>query len=42
MDFTPDLLDDFITRKVAFFLGAGISAGVHTRTGESVKTWAEF
>lgn len=42
MDFTPDLLDDFINRKVAIFLGAGISAGVHTRTGESVKTWEEF
>jgi hypothetical protein len=42
MDFTPDLLDDFIARKVAIFLGAGISAGVHTRSGESVKTWAEF
>jgi hypothetical protein len=42
MDFTPDLLDDFVTRKVAIFLGAGISACVHTRTGESVKTWSEF
>jgi hypothetical protein len=42
MDFTPDLLDDFLARKVAIFLGAGVSAGVHTRTGESVKTWAEF
>lgn len=42
MDFTPELLDDFVARKVAIFLGAGVSAGVHTRTGESVKTWSQF
>lgn len=42
MDFTPDFLDDFVDRKVAIFLGAGVSAGVHTRTGDPVKTWAKF
>lgn len=42
MEFTPDLLDDFLDRKVAFFLGAGVSAGVNTRTGQSVKTWSQF
>lgn len=40
--FTPDLLDDFIKNRVAIFLGAGVSAGVNTRTGEPIRTWAEF
>lgn len=42
MEFTPDLLDDFVNRRVALFLGAGVSAGVRTRSGEPVKTWSEF
>jgi len=42
MDFTPDFLDDFLDKKVAIFLGAGVSAGVNTRTGDPVKTWAKF
>lgn len=40
--FTPDLLDDFARGRVAIFLGAGVSAGVNTRTGQPIKTWAEF
>lgn len=42
MEFTPDFLDDFVDRKVAIFLGAGVSAGVNTRTGVPVKTWSSF
>lgn len=42
MEFTPDLLDDFVNRRVALFLGAGVSVGVHTRSGVPVKTWSEF
>lgn len=40
--FTPDLLDDFARNRVAIFLGAGVSAGVNTRTGKPISTWAEF
>lgn len=40
--FTPDLLDDFARDRVAIFLGAGVSAGVNTRTGKPISTWAEF
>ena len=40
--FTPDLLDDFARNRVAVFLGAGVSAGVNTRTGKPISTWAEF
>lgn len=42
IQFTPDLLDDFIRGRVAIFLGAGVSAGVNTRTGMPIKTWANF
>lgn len=42
IQFTPDLLDDFLKNKVAIFLGAGVSAGVATRSGESIRTWAKF
>jgi SIR2-like domain len=42
IQFTPDLLDDFIHERVAIFLGAGVSAGVNTRTGNPIKTWANF
>lgn len=40
--FTPDLLDDFARNRVAIFIGAGVSAGVNTRTGKPISTWAEF
>lgn len=40
--FTPDLLDDFVRGKVAIFLGAGVSAGVNTRTRQPIRTWAAF
>lgn len=40
--FTPDLLDDFARNRVAIFLGAGVSAGVNTRTKTPIRTWAEF
>lgn len=40
--FTPDLLDDFARNRVAIFLGAGVSAGVNTRTGKPISTWTEF
>lgn len=42
IEFTPDLLDDFIRGRVAVFMGAGVSAGVNTRTGQPIKTWASF
>lgn len=42
MEFTPDLLDDFLDKKVAIFIGAGVSAGVNTRTREPLKTWPKF
>lgn len=42
MEFTPDLLDDFINMKVAIFIGAGVSSGVQTRRKEHIRTWAEF
>lgn len=42
IEFTPDLLDDFIQGRVAIFMGAGVSAGVNTRTGQPIKTWASF
>lgn len=42
IQFTPDLLDDFIRGRVAIFLGAGVSAGVNTRTGKPIETWASF
>lgn len=42
IQFTPDLLDDFANNKVAIFLGAGVSAGVATRSGDRIKTWANF
>ena len=42
MEFTPDLLDDFISRKVAIFIGAGVSSGVQTRKDVHIRTWAEF
>lgn len=41
-EYTPDLLDDFARGRVAIFLGAGVSAGVSTRTSESIRTWADF
>ncbi|WP_312463349.1 SIR2 family protein [Comamonas sp.] len=40
--FTPDLLDDFAKNRVAIFLGAGVSAGVSTRTGKPISTWSDF
>lgn len=40
--FTPDLLDDFVRGRVAIFLGAGVSAAVSTRAGQSIRTWAAF
>jgi hypothetical protein len=42
MEFNPDLLDDFVRRKVAIFLGAGVSAGVLTRSGKPVRAWSDF
>ncbi|MFM5239541.1 SIR2 family protein [Aeromonas veronii] len=42
MDFTPDLLDDFLDKKVAIFIGAGVSAGVNTRTHKPILTWSDF
>lgn len=42
IQFTPDLLEDFVRGRVAIFLGAGVSAGVNTRTGNPIKTWANF
>ena len=40
--FNPELLDDFARQRVAIFIGAGVSAGVNTRTGRPISTWAEF
>ena len=40
--FNPDLLEDFARGRVAVFLGAGVSAGVNTRTGKPIRTWGEF
>lgn len=40
--FNADLLDDFAQNRVAIFLGAGVSAGVNTRTGKPISTWAQF
>lgn len=40
--FTPDLLEDFARGRVAVFLGAGVSAGVNTRTGKPIRTWGKF
>lgn len=42
IEFTPDLLDDFIQGRAAIFLGAGVSAGINTRAGKSIRTWARF
>lgn len=42
IQFTPDLLDDFDRGRVAVFLGAGVSAGVKTRSGQPIRTWPIF
>lgn len=42
VQFNPDFLEDFVKRRVAIFLGAGVSAGVTTRAGHSIRTWPSF
>lgn len=41
-EFVPDLLDDFVSKRVALFLGSGVSAGVQTRSKQNVRTWDKF
>lgn len=38
----PDLIDDLATKRAAIFIGAGVSAGVTTRSGSRIKIWDKF
>lgn len=38
----PDLIDDLAARRGAIFIGAGVSAGVVTRSGSKIKLWGKF
>jgi len=38
----PDLINDLAERRAAIFVGAGVSAGVTTRSGERLKIWDVF
>ena len=38
----PDLINDLAERRAAIFVGAGVSAGVTTRSGGRLKVWDAF
>ncbi|RHW21231.1 SIR2 family protein [Pseudomonas jilinensis] len=38
----PDLIRDLAERRAAIFVGAGVSAGVTTRSGGRLKVWGAF
>jgi len=38
----PDLISDLAERRAAIFVGAGVSAGVTTRSGGRLKVWDAF
>lgn len=38
----PDLINDLAQKRAAIFIGAGVSAGVTTKSGTQIKTWGRF
>jgi hypothetical protein len=40
--FNADLIYDFAMRKVAIFVGSGVSASAIPRDGKRIRTWGEF
>ena len=38
----PDLINDLAERRAVIFVGAGVSAGVTTRSGTRIKLWSQF
>ncbi|MFD2836555.1 hypothetical protein ACFS3C_08295 [Azotobacter vinelandii] len=38
----PDLINDLAERRTVIFVGAGVSAGVTTRSGGRLKVWDAF
>ncbi|WP_421314147.1 SIR2 family protein [Aeromonas veronii] len=40
--FNSDLIYDFATRKVAIFIGSGVSASAAPHDGKAIRTWGKF
>lgn len=38
----PDLITDLAEKRAVIFVGAGVSAGVQTRAGTTVRIWGQF